>query len=166
MREGVARMEAHMPGIPAPHISLARMLIMAGDLVGMTLEHALRPFGLSRVEFRTLAMIFAGPDGRTHPSELCQFATQKPTNMTRIIDGLVRSGLVTRTPSSEDRRRIVLQITAAGRKLTQQVVPQLFPYIKSLFKGFSDSERQQFETLVQKLIHNLDKTYCDNGLQP
>jgi MarR family transcriptional regulator, negative regulator of the multidrug operon emrRAB len=166
VREGIGRINEHVPGMPAAQITLARLVMMAGNLVATALERALRPAGLNEPEFRTLVMIFASPDGRAYPSELCQFATQKPTNMTRIIDALVRRGLVTRTPSAEDRRRIILQITDAGRALTHEVLPQLFPHVHRLFDGFSDAECRQFDALLQKLIHNLDATLPDQDLQP
>lgn len=165
MRAGIDRIKDVVPGMPVLPVLLTRMLMTSGLLVTGELERALRPFGLSESDFRTLIMIFASPDGRAFPSELCQFASQKPTNMTRIVDGLVRQGLVTRTPSAEDRRRIILHITRSGRELAARILPQLFPHVRELFAGFSERECRQFETLLQKLINNLSATLPDQDLR-
>jgi DNA-binding MarR family transcriptional regulator len=40
--------------------------------------------------------------------------------MTRIVDGMVRDGLVRRTPSPLDRRALVLEATPRGRALIER----------------------------------------------
>lgn len=37
-------------------------------------------------------------------------------SMTRITDKLIDKGMITRTPSREDRRRFILSITEAGKE--------------------------------------------------
>jgi DNA-binding MarR family transcriptional regulator len=36
--------------------------------------------------------------------------------MSRLVDGLVNSGLVTRTPQQHDRRQVLLELSPEGRK--------------------------------------------------
>lgn len=165
MRAGVGRIAEHVPELPLTDVILARLIMMSGAGVAEALERELRPLGLNEPEFRTLAVIFSSPDGHAFPSEVCQLATQKPTNMTRIIDGLVRRDLVTRTPSAEDRRRIIIQLTPEGRRLTRKTLPKLFANAERLFTGFTAKERQQFDALLQKLIDNLDAITPDQDLR-
>ncbi|HET7267242.1 MAG TPA: MarR family transcriptional regulator [Oleiagrimonas sp.] len=163
MQTGIQRVAESIPAMSQTDVVLVRLLMMSGVVVNDELEYLLRPHRLNESEFRTLAILFSSPDGRAYPGELCQYATQKPTNMTRIIDTLVERDLVTRSRSAQDRRRVVLQITPQGRRFTRQLLPMLFPYVDATFKGFSADEKQQLDRLLRKLIHNLDSMLAARG---
>ena len=157
MESGIGRVAAMVPSMPRREVVLTRMLLLAGAEVADALERVLKPCGLNESDFRTLLMLFSSPNGCAHPGDLCQYATQKPTNMTRISDNLLKAGLITRAPSDQDRRRIVLRITAAGRRFVHKILPLLFPHVDSLFRDFNATEKKQFDRLLHKLIGNLDR---------
>ncbi len=96
----------------------------------------LAPSGLSEIEFRVL-LALVGRDGSAHPGELCGSLAQSPANMTRVSDLLVERGLVTRVFSEQDRRRVVIELTAAGDALVREVLPQLFATTRTLFQDFT-----------------------------
>jgi len=81
---------------------------------------------------------------------------QTPTNMTRIADVLVARKLVTRRPSDEDRRRIELRITPAGRRFVDKLLPKLFPVLRASFAALSDREKRQLQDLLQRVIASVD----------
>lgn len=45
-----------------------------------------------------------------------------PSNATRVVDRLVRAGLLDRRPARHDRRHVVLTPTPAGEQLVEQVL--------------------------------------------
>src|SRR5919202_4019972 len=61
-------------------------------------------------------VVFAGP---LTLGELAAAEQVRPPTMTRIVDGLVRDGLVVKQPGG-DRRTVVLTATARGRRLLQR----------------------------------------------
>jgi MarR family transcriptional repressor of emrRAB len=156
MEAGIGRTAERVPALPETEVVLMRLLLMGGSVVADEFERALKPHGLNESDFRTLVVLFSSPQGRAHPGELCQFATQTPTNMTRIADGLVRRGLITRSPSDEDRRRIVLQITPAGQRFVRKLLPLLVPRVRQLFAGFSAADKRHLNRLLHKVVRNLD----------
>jgi MarR family transcriptional repressor of emrRAB len=156
MEAGLARVAGRVPTLPLTEVVLIRLTLMIGGVLGDQFERVINPHGLSESDFRTLIVLFSSPQGRAHPGDLCQFTTQTPTNMTRISDGLVRRGLATRARSEDDRRRVVLHITPAGRHLARKLLPQLFPRAVGAFAGFNATEFRQFERLLHKLADNLD----------
>lgn len=166
MRTGIERMAERMPSMPGHDVLLVRLLMMSGNTVADELENLLRPHGLNESEFRTLVILFSSPDGSAFPSELCQFATQKPTNMTRITNDLVERGLITRMPSEQDRRRVVLSITEQGRQFARRLLPILFPSVSALLADFSDEEKGELGRLLTKLVHNLDNLLETRGATP
>ncbi len=155
MREGIQRVSEQIPDMPVREVILSRMLMVSGDMVATRLTQALRPHGLGESEFRTLMVLFSSEQGEAHPSDLCMFATQKPNNMTRITDGLVARGLASRSHSKEDRRRIVLRITAEGRRFVRKFLPDLFPRVDNMFDVLSETDRKQLERILSKLLHHL-----------
>lgn len=156
LQAGVQRVHARMPTVPVREVVLMRMLSLLGWEFTSGLDRRLRPHGLNDADFRTLMALFSSPDGMAHPSELCHFVTQSRTNMTRISDALVARGLVTRAPSVEDRRRIVMRITAKGEALVRKLLPRLYPILVALFADFSARDKQTLETTLLRLAAALD----------
>ena len=121
------------------------------------LEQQIRPFGLTEAEFRVLTALFSQPEGAAHPSELCARTSQSPANMSRISDALVERDLITRLSSEQDRRRMVLRITAQGEELVRRLLPLLFAPLRELFKDLSDAEQQQLIAQLKRLGMKLEE---------
>ncbi len=68
---------------------------------------------LSIAQFRTLAYIKAN-DGASLTSLAAHIGLTLPS-MSKLIDGLARRGLVTRSMDEEDRRKICLCLTGTGK---------------------------------------------------
>ena len=70
---------------------------------------------------------------------------------------LVKRGLITRSASEADRRRVLIRITAAGRRFVQKMLPPMFPRIGTMFEGFSATDKRHLDRLLRKLAGNLDR---------
>jgi MarR family transcriptional repressor of emrRAB len=156
MDEGVGRVSEIFPDIPVQEVVLTRLLLMVGGTLLGELERNLKPFGLNDSDFRTLMMIYSSPTGSASPSELCEYAQQGATNMTRIANALVKAGLITRAPSAEDRRRIVLSITAAGKRLVRKILPPLFPNVLGAYASLTASDKRTLDRLLRQIAINID----------
>lgn len=157
MDEGVGRVHAAMPGLPVEAVTLCRLMAMVGKRMDEGLEEKLKPHQLNHSEFLSLMMLHSRPDGSSTPGELCEFTSQGNTNMTRIGNALVKRGLISRGASANDRRCVLMRITAAGRRFVQKMLPPMFPHTEAIFAGFSGAERRQFSRLLRKLAKNLDQ---------
>ena len=157
MDEGIGRVGQIIPRMPAPEARLCRLMLMLGATIERELELKLKPHRLNHSEFLTLMILYSRPDGSSTPGELCEFATQGATNMTRIANALIKRALITRSSSKEDRRRVLIRITPAGRRLVQKVLPPMFPQVGAMFSGFSATDKRQFDRLLRKLAGNLDQ---------
>jgi len=157
MDEGIARVSQIIPQMPASEARLCRLMLMLGDTIGQELEFELKPHQLNHSEFLTLMILYSQPDGSSTPGELCEFTAQGATNMTRIANALVKRKLITRGASEQDRRRVLIRITAAGRRFVQKVLPPMFPSVDTMFAGFSDTDKNELDRLLRKLAGNLDQ---------
>ncbi|WP_328901891.1 MULTISPECIES: MarR family transcriptional regulator [unclassified Streptomyces] len=77
-------------------------------------EQSLIDFDLDRQEFDTLHKL-AGRGGTAAPSELAADLDLAPASVTGRLDAVERRGLVRRTPSTTDRRRVDVVLTDVGR---------------------------------------------------
>ncbi|EIL92170.1 MarR family transcriptional regulator, negative regulator of the multidrug operon emrRAB [Rhodanobacter glycinis] len=161
MDEGIDRVNQVIPQLPRDEAKLCRLLLMVGTGLEEDLEFQLKPHKLNHSEFLTLMILYSRPDGSSTPGELCEFASQGATNMTRIGNALSKRGLIVRGASAEDRRRVAIRITAAGRRFVQKVLPPLFPRLDTMFDGFSTTDKRNFSHLLRKLAHNLDQLHAD-----
>jgi len=74
--------------------------------------------------------------GPMNLSEVASHLGVHPSNATRICNRLVEIGLVDRKEDPDDRRRLVLSLTAAGSRL---------------WNGLTDRRRQSIELVVRKM---------------
>jgi MarR family transcriptional repressor of emrRAB len=155
MDEGIGRVSQIIPQMPAPEARLCRLMLMLGDDIEEELEFKLKPYKLNHSEFLTLMILYSRPDGSSTPGELCEYTSQGATNMTRIANALVKRGLITRGGSEEDRRRVLIRITPAGRRFVQKMLPPMFPRVATMFEGFSDADKRHLDRLLRKLAGNL-----------
>ncbi|GAA1648000.1 MarR family transcriptional regulator [Nonomuraea maheshkhaliensis] len=84
--------------------------------LGHTKEAALSEVGMQDFEFETLHRLVAR-GGSATPSELAADLLLSPAGMTGRLDTLERSQLVRRVRSTEDRRRVDVEITPKGNDL-------------------------------------------------
>lgn len=157
MDEGIDRVGQLVPRMPAPEARMCRLMMMLGATIDRELEAKLKPNKLNHSEFLTLMILYSRPDGSSTPGELCEFTSQGATNMTRIANALVKRALVTRGNSEEDRRRVLIRITPAGRRFVQKMLPPMFPQVGAMFADFSATDMRQFDRLLRKLAGNLDQ---------
>jgi MarR family transcriptional regulator, negative regulator of the multidrug operon emrRAB len=163
--EGFAGIRKAMPEL-SEDAKLCRLVLMVAGRMQEEFERKLRPYKLNDSEFRTLVMLFARPDGSSTPGELCVFTSQGATNMTRIANALVKRGLIIRGPSAEDRRQVVMQITAAGRRFVQKMLPGMLPSLQLIYTGFTQTDRRHFSRLLRKLAANLSHLEHEAGDPP
>lgn len=157
MDEGIGRVSQVIPGVPVAEARLTRLLLMVAHTFDEAVEQALRPHQINHSDFLTLMFLYSRPDGSSTPGELCEYTSQGATNMTRIANALVKRGLITRGASEEDRRRVLIRITATGRRFIQKLLPPLFPLVSAAYAGFSEADKRSLSRLLRKLADNLDR---------
>ena len=169
MEAGVAHVLERVPDLPVQDVMLLRLLKLAGEGLSARFLQILKPHGLNESDFRVLMQLYSSPTGSGFPGELCSFVVQTPTNMTRIADVLVARKLVTRRPSEQDRRRIELRITQAGRRFVTKLLPELFPVLRASFAALGERDKRHLQELLQRVIASIDagmNPRSDSGSTP
>nr|WP_318539289.1 MarR family transcriptional regulator [Terribacillus saccharophilus] len=87
--------------------------------------------------------------------ELADLTEREQTTVTKIVDKLVKKGLVTRGHDPHDRRAIRLQITAEGRELVKDIKPKIEEIENHAYIGFQRKDIELSHTLIRKSHQNL-----------
>jgi DNA-binding MarR family transcriptional regulator len=78
---------------------------------------------ITLAEYDVLVQLSFAPDGRLRMSELSDRVRLSPSGLTRLVDRLVRSGLVKRGRCASDRRGTTAILTAAGKARLRRASP-------------------------------------------
>ncbi|HMA34188.1 MAG TPA: MarR family transcriptional regulator [Chloroflexia bacterium] len=116
-----------------------RYLILAAQREGSRLfADQVRPLGLTPSQAEVLRVLHeAQPLSLIALGERLVCETGSPS---RLVDGLVQAGLVTRRPSATDQRKVTLSLTPAGAARYQQLaaVEQRFDALITQFTSGGD----------------------------
>src|SRR5438309_7182743 len=77
--------------------------------------------GLSPSQYNVLRILRAAGRGGLSCTQIAARMVTRDSDLTRLMSGLARAGLVVRGIDSNDRRRSVNRITAAGRALLRRL---------------------------------------------
>ena len=97
-------------------------------------------------------------DGQTQ-TELQQAVggIEHPT-VVRTLDRMQRDGLIQRRPSATDRRAFLIFLTDKGRATQKNVLNSAQALNQKMLSSFSKEEQLQFQSLLCRLIENLDNS--------
>jgi MarR family transcriptional repressor of emrRAB len=158
----IRRLTDRVPGYP---YDLALAARLSGQLEKRTAEAAnavLRPLDLTYVLYQSMMIIYGGEQGSIAPGEIAQLTGERPNNVTHICNELEERQLITRTPESEDRRRVKVALTTAGRRLLEKAQPLIWATWRQRFNGFSAAELKLMPMLLRRQIENIDRADVTN----
>jgi DNA-binding MarR family transcriptional regulator len=74
------------------------------------------------------------------------------SSITGLVDRAQRRGLVTRTPSTVDRRSFQVSITDAGRRLTEQVAARFAERIERCVEPLPATDRKRLSRMATRIV--------------
>ena len=80
------------------------------------------------------------------------------TTLTSMLDRLEQAGLVARSYDGKDRRKINIALTDKARELEAAYSRVSAQMTKLFYKGFSESEIEQFELNLNRILKNLNES--------
>jgi DNA-binding MarR family transcriptional regulator len=107
-------------------------------------------FAMSIPEWRVVAVLAETPG--LSAAEVATRTAMDKVAVSRAVSALLASRRVVRKLALKDRRRSMLQLSAAGRELYRDVVPLARRYEAELLAGLTASESRELDTLLRKLL--------------
>jgi DNA-binding MarR family transcriptional regulator len=117
------------------------------------LERVFAEHGLSRGSWDVLASLRrVGPPYRRSPTELYQSLMRTSGAMTNRLQRLERAGLIRRLEAPDDRRSVLVELTAKGRRLVDEIAAEHLANERVLLASLTVAEQTQLADLLRKLL--------------
>jgi DNA-binding MarR family transcriptional regulator len=140
-------------------VKLFGQLRRCHSLMEKIMERRLEAVGLSWSQLRLLMNLLhsekLGQPGGLQPSELSERQDISRNTVSALISSLEKDGLVSRQLHGEDRRKFLIHLTPAGRKLLLEQMDDQFNYITQIFQTLAAPERQRLLDLLLGLGDSL-----------
>lgn len=136
-----------------PKLEAGLRIIETSRLLRSLVELRLRPYGMTRAQYATLAKL-QRQDGLMQ-TELAESLEVQPIAMVRLIDQLSAEGLIERRPDSADRRCNRLFITEGGKAHLTKVSGFKERLGAELFDGIADDDLRQLLGTLGQMHRNI-----------
>lgn len=130
-------------------------LLQVSDLFHKQMEALVATYDLQRAEFSVLSTLRRSPIPHSlSPTALYQSMIFSSGGLTKVLNRLSQADLIDRIDNPEDKRSKLVQLTSKGKQLIEIVMPTLHQSERDLLSVLSTAERQQLNTLMQRVLAN------------
>ena len=106
-------------------------------------------FGLKIAEWRIMAVL--GDTGEATQRELTELTVMDKVAVNRAVKALAERGLVDRAPNRSDGRSHMLELTATGRELHDEILPLALGLEERMLDGLDGAEREALVSALAKI---------------
>jgi len=142
--------------------SVGYLIKRAHSLILDALEPVLEAHGFTYVQYVIMAWLRDGI--AVNPKDICAQFRHDSGALTRVIDQLEERGLLERVRRDRDRRKVDLQLTAAGRDTIAGLVALIVDKLNLALADFSSEEVQEFLRLLVKLNTSLQSSVASGAV--
>ena len=133
-----------------------RQIIRAIDLHSKRLE---RESGLTGPQLLVMQLI--GDSGQITASVIARNISLSQATVTSILDRLERKGLLVRERSSDDKRKVMVSLTAAGAKALKKAPALLQESFITAFNRLEDWEQALILSSLQRVANMMNASDLD-----
>ena len=134
--------------------SLPMQLLRAREAVMQRFRPMLHGHGVTEQQWRVIRALVDG--GAAEIGALAAQCCILPASLSRIVDTLEEKKLVARRAHAADQRRVVVEVTAAGRKLFQSVAPHSEAHYREIAALVGAERLDMFYEMLDDLIERLE----------
>jgi DNA-binding MarR family transcriptional regulator len=135
----------------ARHLDRARTAAFA--------SHGLQAWGFDVLS----ALRRQGPPYQLSPGALLRATLVTSGTMTNRVDRLVEAGLVSRHPDPQDKRGVLVALTARGRAAVDAALEDLLHRERDLLTGLDRAQRRELAALLRILLTPFDTDQAPDG---
>ncbi len=145
---GLSALAEAYPQADLPAMEAYGAMMETASEILCAVNRALHREGISQARFRLLLVLRRSGQEGIHPMDLAEILGVERATVTGLLKGVERAGLALRRPCREDRRAVVVALTAKGRRLIDSVAPGRLARISALMGGLSAPEKKEFTRLL------------------
>lgn len=127
---------------------------LAGDIRELAIKH-----DVSRSE--VISLLYIHIEGKKNMTQLCEDVDLKSGSLTSVVDNLVTKGYVQREYDTQDRRKIIVEVTKQGRKLAKEICKAVQKNAWMKLDRLDKGEKKDFFNAIDTL-RNIAQKLEDN----
>ncbi|WP_309898681.1 homoprotocatechuate degradation operon regulator HpaR [Variovorax soli] len=135
---------------PFVHRNLPRLLLQAREAVMAHTRPSLREHGLSDQQWRVLRVL--GEHGMVETGRVAREAFILGPSLTGVLARMERDGLIRRARDPADQRRTVVEATAKGTQMVQQLSRTIEAHYAWMEKSLGKQKLSQLYVLLDEVI--------------
>jgi len=139
-------------------MSVVARLFHLNAFAARNVNRTFRQYNLHQGEFDVLATLYrTGSPYAMNPQKLVQALLLTSGAMTNRLDRLEQAGLLVRSPNPDDRRGVIVSLTADGLRTIKILLKDYLSDLNDLLEPLSAAERRQLAGLLKKLLIKQDQ---------
>jgi DNA-binding MarR family transcriptional regulator len=127
-------------------------ILRAGQIIDHKVSDAIKEFGVTHIQFNILRILEHRMPEKLSLGDIADGLLFRTSDVSRLIDRLVKNGLVKRTICPENRRKLELEITEKGLEVIRLSVPSIDNALDGFYRDqFSVKEREQLINMMKRI---------------
>lgn len=118
------------------------------------LKNFFKPYDITSQQFNVLRILRGNYPEPYTTSQVRDRMLDKMSDASRIVDRLVKKGLVSRSVTKADKRLVDVVISSKGLDLLEHIDAPLEKFMSQTFNNFSTSEKESFIGMLEKIRQN------------
>ncbi|MEZ4647237.1 MAG: MarR family transcriptional regulator [Candidatus Eisenbacteria bacterium] len=135
----------------APEVAAFLNIVRTADQVAFEVTQLLRPHGITQQQYNVLRILRGAGEAGLPCLEIGSRMVTRVPDVTRLVDRMERSGLVSRQRSDEDRRVVRIHITHAGLDLVDQLLDPIMRLHRTQVGHLNGEELVTLNHLLEKV---------------
>jgi len=131
-------------------INLINSIGNANNFLQEKLHSYVKTTGLTPSQFAII--IILGNNGALKISDIYKQMLIKSGNRTMILDSLEKRNFINRIFSKNDRREIIIELTAAGQKFFEENHEKYSNFVEKIISNISQNEQKDIVAIAKKII--------------
>ena len=128
----------------------------------VAIESCCVAIGMTASEVSVLGML-SRADSPLSPTRLQVLVIQSPGGLTKTLRRLEDAGFVRRRPDAADRRALLVELSASGRRAATRAAALVRGHYTRLLDGLTESDRLVLTDLTRRLIDQLEANSSAKG---
>lgn len=122
-------------------------------LLGMMLQssYLMQTREKYRGQGRLLILLYL--HGALTQRELIELTGRRSATLSEQLDGMEKTGLISRCKNEQDKRNVDVELTAQGKKAAIEAMQNRQAYADELFAAMPQRKKQQLAGLLDSLLH-------------
>ena len=123
------------------------------------IQYLKRREGISQSQYNILRILRGARPKAVKISEIADRMITRDPDVTRLVDRLIKQGLVQRERDSEDRRVVLVEITGAGLAMLARLDGPAGDYTDGAMAGLKPQQLRTLDTLLNELRAGIEPAW-------